>query len=215
MKRIGITMRYEIPENILFSRYEYLEYIKDYFIPIFLPMGVKLDPLLDLCDCFLVTGGDDINPELYGDTLDSHSKYVDKRIDLLDKEVIEYAITHNKPLLGICRGLQALNVFLGGTLLQQISDDSHRGKTHGEEFILNDNSRLLKTVLPTKFLINSYHHQAIKELASDLVAVGYSNGIIEAVEHRDKPIFGLQWHPEKLNDLPNKKIIKLLADLTK
>lgn len=211
MKIIGVTARFDTKERIEFVRHEYFSYIKDYFMPIVLPMENTTDEMLEMCDCFLVTGGDDINPEFYNEVTEEHSEYVDRRIDLLDKRVIEYAIENNKPLMGICRGLQAVNVFLGGTLHQHILN--HRSKIFDEEFVYNGEGRYLSKVFNNTCLINSYHHQAIKDLAPCLVNCGMSNGYIEAVEHKTKPLFAVQWHPEKIQTNESKKLIELLHSM--
>ncbi len=213
MKRIGITMRYEKEDKIEFVRQEYLDYVRPYFIPILLPME-NYEELLEECDCFLITGGDDINPDFYYDSIDKDSVYVDRRIDLLDKAVIDYAIKKERPLFGICRGLQSLNVFLGGSLIQDIDGEIHKNKTDGQPCLMTGNGKHLKNILPHSFNINSYHHQGIKELAPDLLNVGTSLGMVEIVEHKTKPIYAVQWHPEKLNTLESKNLITYLVDLT-
>lgn len=211
MKKIGITVRYEINEGISFVRNEYLDYVSDYFTPVILPMESN-DELIKECDCFLVTGGDDINPSYYNEEKESHSSYVDARVDELDKKVIEYALKSKKPLLGICRGIQSLNVFMGGTLIQHISDESHK-KNLKDELSLNGEGRYFKKIFPSNIDINSYHHQAIKDLAQDLINVGESRGVIEAVEHKELPILAVQWHPEKLHDVYSKKLIELFQGI--
>lgn len=211
MNKIGITVRCEIKEGISFVRNEYLDYVSECFTPVILPMENN-DKLIEECDCFLVTGGDDINPKYYNEENESHSSYVDIRVDELDKKVIEHALKTRKPLLGICRGIQALNVFLGGTLLQHIEDKSHE-KNLDDKLVLNGEGRYFKNIFPSNISINSYHHQAIKKLAPGLVNVGESRGIIEAVEHNEYPILAVQWHPEKLHDIYSKKLIELFKGI--
>lgn len=151
------------------------------------------EEIFALCDAFLVTGGWDLNPKTYGETNDlGLSKDVHDELDTIDRDVIQYAMKHKKPLLGICRGHQSLNVFLGGTLHQDM-------KGHGS---VKEN-HLLRTKKDSRFevdsmiAVNSYHHQAIKDLAQSLdVLATHEDGTIEMVYHKELPIFSVQWHPE-------------------
>lgn len=214
MLTIGITMRYDIKENYEFIRSEYLDYIKPYFKPILLPKD-NFEKLLPICDCFLVVGGDDVNPVFYHDTTDLNSTYVVKEVDMLDKSVIEYAMENNKPLMGICRGLQILNVVCGGNLIQHISNNSHKNIKDGAYLNLNKVDHPLVALLKNDFMINSYHHQAINNLGKGLINLGVSDGIIELIHHEKYPIFAMQWHPEKLNTKESKILIEYLFNLTK
>ena len=107
-------------------------------------------------------------------------------MDQLDKKIIEYCINKNKPLLGICRGIQSINVFLGGTLKQNIL--YHNDENH---FIKFKNKYIL---------VNSFHHQSIDKLAPNLLVVAKSlDDEIEIIKHKFLKIIGLQFHPELFN----------------
>jgi putative glutamine amidotransferase len=152
--------------------------------------------IFELCDGFLVTGGVDLNPETYGESNQGLSKDTDDRLDLLDQQVICYAKSHGKPLLGICRGHQSLNVFMGGSLFQDLNgldkQHEHIAKDH---LIHTSKNRLLS--LEEKACVNSYHHQAIQKIAPDLdIIAWHEDDTIEAVVHRQLPMIGVQWHPE-------------------
>ena len=154
-----------------------------------------LEEVLELCDGFLVTGGADIDPKYFGEDNLGLSKNVKPDLDEVDKKVVEYAAKTKKPLLGICRGHQAINVFLGGTLYQDIGND-HRGiaNDHLAKAIKND-----VLAFNEDLVINSYHHQAVRDVAPNMKAIAFhQDGTIEAIVHDTLPIIGVQWHPEKL-----------------
>jgi putative glutamine amidotransferase len=160
--------------------------------------------IFDLCDAFLVTGGWDINPICYGETNEEGlSKDIHDALDQIDKEVILYAIDVKKPLLGICRGHQSLNVFLGGTLYQNM--EGHESSKDSHLLLVKKDKRIS---LDSKITVNSYHHQAIKDLAKSLdVLATHEDGTIEMVYHKELPIFSVQWHPEMTPDDPISKIV--------
>lgn len=161
------------------------------------------------CDGFVLPGGADVSPELYGEQrLPCCGKTLPLR-DTTETALLQEILAQKKPLLGICRGAQITNTFLGGTLYQDIGtqlpdirlnhvDFWKRGKgVHGVN--VTPGSRLFDAV-GERTMVNTIHHQAIKDLAPDLQAVGISDdGIIEAFEHTDYPfLVGVQWHPEHL-----------------
>ena len=164
----------------------------------------KLEEVLALCDGFLITGGADIDPKYFGEDNLGLSKEVIADLDIVDKQIIEYAAKTKKPVLGICRGHQALNVFMGGTLYQDIGD-SHRRIISGHE---------VKTI-PNEVLnfqenieVNSYHHQAVNKPAPNMKVIAYHpDGTCEAIVHETLPFIGIQWHPERLPDSASSKII--------
>jgi putative glutamine amidotransferase len=181
-------------------------------IPICLPYIAEEDgeQLINKIDGLLLTGGGDINPILFGEEpLPKLGRVVTKR-DEREIQWTKIALQRNIPILAICRGLQVLNVALGGTIIQDIysqnereillhTQNSHRSET--SHFVhLQDKCKLQQVVSSTKIAVNSFHHQAVKEIAEDLTIVGVaSDGIVEAVEHKTSPFcIGVQWHPEEL-----------------
>jgi putative glutamine amidotransferase len=157
------------------------------------PLGEFVQHVADLvgaADGVLIQGGGDIAPERYGESRRSDTVYgIVHEHDEFEIAVAREAVKQNKPLLAICRGLQVLNVALGGTL--------HQDTYH--PIVVTEGSRLataLGTLTPEHS--HSYHHQALKEVASELVVVARApDNVIEAVEHRScKFIVGVQWHPE-------------------
>lgn len=160
----------------------------------------NLEAILKLCDGFLITGGTDLDPTTYNEFNNGLSKGIDLRLDNLDKLIIEHAVKHKKPLLGICRGHQSLNVFLGGTLHQDLDHlNSDHNKVKENHFIKIDKNDFIN--IEGLINVNSYHHQAIKDLALDLEAIGrHHDQTIEMVVHKTLPIFAVQWHPEMNSD---------------
>ncbi len=167
----------------------------------------NLEAILRLCDGFLITGGADLEPTFYNEVNNGLSKGIDLRLDNLDKRMIEHAVKHKKPLLGICRGHQSLNVFLGGTLYQDLGDlNNDHNKIKENHFINIDKNDFIN--IEGLINVNSYHHQAIKELAKDLQVIGrHPDQTIEMVVHKTLPIFAVQWHPEINSDSKISQII--------
>jgi putative glutamine amidotransferase len=154
-------------------------------------------------DGVVIQGGGDIDPNRYGQKPRSNAIYgISLEHDELEIAVIRAAIELDKPVLAICRGIQILNVALGGTLHQHLAEVLADGESHWDkhhEINLEPNSRVakaMKTNSPKQS--HSYHHQAIDTLAPDLIVTGRApDQTIEAVEHNTKKwIVGVQWHPE-------------------
>ena len=154
-------------------------------------------------DGVIIQGGGDIDPNRYGQKPRSNAIYgISLEHDELEIAVIRAAIELDKPVLAICRGIQILNVALGGTLHQHLADVLTDGESHWDkyhEINLEPNSRVakaMKTVAPKQS--HSFHHQAIDKLAPGLVVTGRApDQTIEAVElNAKKWIVGVQWHPE-------------------
>lgn len=159
--------------------------------------------LVGAADGVLIQGGGDIAPERYGESRRSDTVYgIVHEHDEFEIAVAREAVKQNKPLLAICRGLQVLNVALGGTLHQDLGDVLSDRESHWDTYhpiSIVPNSRIavaMDSISPQRS--HSYHHQALKMVAPDLYVVGQApDGVIEAVEHRScRWIVGVQWHPE-------------------
>ncbi|HHX79052.1 MAG TPA: type 1 glutamine amidotransferase [Acholeplasmataceae bacterium] len=207
-KIIGITPRLVTVENVE------KEFVNRRYINPLLERGFQVlmltldnkdtEDLLELCDAFLITGGSDINPKYFGEENNGQSKNVNSSLDVLDKQVVEHATKTKKPLLGICRGHQAINIFSGGTLFQNIGD-KHNSVSKDHEVTTIPN-RLLKFNKEIK--TNSYHHQAVKKIAPGFIEIAtHLDGTNEAIIHEKLPIIGIQWHPEIHSDSEVSKII--------
>jgi putative glutamine amidotransferase len=179
----------------------------------------EIDTLIDQADGILLPGGNDVNPMLYGEERKSHTQPPHNERDVFELYLLEKAMGRNIPILGICRGLQVLNVKFGGTLYQDVETEmkgSIRHDWHEENSQLLPRSSLVHPVsliVDSKIYnligkdtieVNSLHHQGIKDLGKGLKAIGHStDGLIEAVEMADYPyMVGVQWHPEELYSIP-------------
>ena len=162
-----------------------------------------IESLVERTDAVLLHGGGDLDPMLYGQQQSTDAIYgIVAEHDAIEIAIVLAAIAMDKPVLAICRGIQVLNVALGGTLHQHHADtiadsDSHWDTYHPVEVVEGSRvAQAMGTVQPQGG--HSYHHQSIDRIASDLQVVAHSfDGVIEAVEHRTaKWIVGVQWHPE-------------------
>lgn len=157
--------------------------------------------LVDSSDAVLVMGGEDVEPSLYGCTSAyPGGGYHELAADRNQIAAIQHAITTKTPLLGICRGLQLVNVALGGTLIQHLENaDAHRS-TGSDPFVdtrLDSISPTLEADLSAQESHKCSHHQAIHELGEGLqIAAMSTDDIIEAVIHESAPVTAVQWHPE-------------------
>ncbi len=153
-------------------------------------------------DGLVISGGDDIGPELYGGS-EMPKARIDRRRDALEASWIRRALKQGLPVLGICRGAQLLNVILGGSLIQDVR--TLREKTSNRASLLPtktvklcDGSRLANEVERSTLRVNSLHHQAIREPGDNLKIVGRDrDDLCQAIEANDNlPAMGVQWHPE-------------------
>lgn len=187
--------------------------------------------LAAMCDGFLFSGGPDLHPFLFGDETHSACGNVSPVRDSMEIRLLKAAMELKKPILGICRGIQLLNVALGGTIYQDIPSQMERTfpLAHKQPFYYTVPSHhvdIKKGSLLSKasgglerISVNSQHHQAIKDAAPGLIPVGWApDGVIEAVEKPDYPFFlGVQWHPEYLwpNDPAAMGLFRLFVETCK
>ena len=171
---------------------------------------------VESCDGILFSGGEDVHPELYGKP-EFVEEYGLKEIiparDQFEYEVIEKALESKKPVLGICRGLQLINVYLGGTLLPDIptlSQSTAHGKISGQDQIHDirvENLSMLHNITGREMgIVNSAHHQSVDKPAGSLKISAFSEpSIVEAMEWKDPSdkswLLLVQWHPERMQDL--------------
>ncbi|MEF9920520.1 MAG: gamma-glutamyl-gamma-aminobutyrate hydrolase family protein [Erysipelotrichaceae bacterium] len=204
MKLIAVSARKEFfdGQNRYFCNEAYIDSLKkNGCLPIIVTDSNYLDVIASKCDGLIINGGDDINPVIYHQTLNPHSILCPSEIDEFDLQAIAAFIKLDKPILGICRGLQVLNVYFNGDLIQHMDDNIKHADDHHLHLVNQVSSSFLNKLYPSNFIVNSYHHQCIKQLGSGLIACAISHdGIIEAIAHQDKKIIAVQWHPEKLLD---------------
>lgn len=164
----------------------------------------KAADLVSRVDKILLSGGNDLSPDTYFDLPHELLGITDPARDAFELAAIHAAIAQKKPLFGICRGMQMLNVSQGGTLFQDITlcheiSLEHWQKTDQEtpSHTVTVKSDSLLSFLPELHAVNSFHHQAIHKLAPNLTAIATApDGIIEAVENKDLRLLAVQWHPE-------------------
>jgi putative glutamine amidotransferase len=181
-------------------------------------VGALLDHLDGLC----LSGGPDINPGAYAREPHHELGPVWPFLDDFELAVARAADERGLPTLGICRGLQALNVARGGTLIQHLPDVTdgrieHRQKAPGRQTTHTVNveagSAIARSLGTTSTAVNSFHHQAVDGLGDGLRVVGHAtDGVVEAIEATDRPFLrAVQWHAESLADRPQH--LRLFADL--
>ncbi len=216
---VGITTRTRLvaasagPETPVFSTTHHdVEAIRRAGgIPLLLPhlAAEELARAVAGLDALVLTGGGDVDPARYGGAIGPAVYGVDQRRDAFELELVELARARGVPTLAICRGLQLVNVALGGTLVEDLPGrglDQH-GRPGGAAFeasqpvMLAPDSRLAGQLGSEQILVNSIHHQAVDRLGSGLRAIGWApDGVIEAIESEDPswPLTAVQWHPEYL-----------------
>ena len=155
--------------------------------------GGSTKTLAARCDGLLLAGGGDLHPACYGQQPQADAALsIDTVRDGEEHELFAAFHARGKPVLGVCRGMQAVNVFLGGTLHQHAAghaDCCHPIRCTG----------LAAHLLGTAGEVNSYHHQTVDRIADALTAAAYApDGAVEALVHSTDPLLGVQWHPERL-----------------
>ena len=205
MKRplIGITCSKTAEGKIAMSQ-NYLNSVWEAgAVPVFLAYTEdeqKLAEYARVFDGFLFGGGDDMDPAHYGEEKMFDSVEIDADRDAFELALYRHVKPTNKPVLGICRGIQLLNVAEGGSLYQHI--DGHRqsepGTTTQQKCLVYKDSMLYSLTESTEILVNTFHHQNVKALAPTLTADAESeDGYIEALHMENHPFFlAVQWHPE-------------------
>ena len=179
--------------------------------PVLLPRMADRDAIraiVEAADGVILTGGGDVVSLAYGEEPHDRSKYQDPVRDEMEFEVVQVALERGLPILGICRGLQVLNVALGGTLVQDIPTQVPGAVKHYSEGLhtvllhtidIEENSLLARVVGGGEMAINTWHHQAAKNVGRGLrINCRAKDGVIEGLESSEgKPILGVQFHPEE------------------
>lgn len=205
------TPRDEIQTPTMGCALEYpLEVIRAGGAPVLLPRtgdSPVVESLIEAIDGLLLSGGGDIVSLAYGEEPHPKCRYQDPVRDEMERQAIRLAIARGLPILGICRGLQSLNVALGGSLIQDIPSelpDAIQHYTHERECLLGHTVQIEAATLLERVLgsgaqaVNSYHHQALKTVADGFrVNCRAPDGVIEGIEAADgRPVIGVQFHPE-------------------
>ena len=151
-------------------------------------------------DGLLLCGGSDVHPKYYGQEIDGSVDIDDKR-DAAEFSLMDAFVKAGKPVFGICRGLQLMNIYFGGTLIQHLPQTpDHRSGVSGVDMVhgvQTAEDSLMGRLFGVECRVNSYHHQAVGTLGEGLRATMQYEGVVEAAEHETLPVFGVQWHPER------------------
>lgn len=157
---------------------------------------------LSTCQGLVFPGGGDITPAFFGER-DRGSRSIDTELDILQLQALEYGVQRRIPILGICKGMQIINVGLGGSIIQDMpTADLHRylGADQYHEAVNFPGSFLYRLYGET-MVVNSAHHQGLGKLGKGLQVISRCplDQCIEAICHESLPIIGVQWHPERLD----------------
>lgn len=174
-----------------------------------------LEFLVEQCHGLLLTGGLDVDPVYYHEKIAENTVTELAKIEALEFKLIKMFEERNKPILGICRGIQTINVAFGGTLIQDLPHPNHHLQEDNEGYqhlVTTYKGTLLNKYTGKEFMTNSFHHQAINKVAPGfIVSARADDNVIEAIEKGN--IIAVQWHPEKNNDQVQIGILKLFKDL--
>lgn len=172
------------------------------------PSNIRLRDYAKHLDGLVLQGGADVSPQTYSQSATRPEWSGDRTRDMYELELLHEFVEAGKPVLGVCRGCQLINVAFGGTLYQDIASDVPTAIEHVNDLydshyhtIHFSTGSSLASLFPSKSeaLVNSIHHQAVKDLGRDLVVEAFSgnDNIVEAIRYRKAPfVMGLQWHPE-------------------
>ena len=170
--------------------------------------------VLDSVSGLVLTGGEDVDPARYGERRHEKVRSVNAARDATEAALVEAAKNRGMPVLAICRGIQILNVALGGTLVQDISSQCKTDIAHDEdgprdsrshEIIVEPGSLIANAIGAERCTVNSFHHQSVKDVADGMrVSARSPDGIVEGIESTDEDwwVLAVQWHPEEMTNSP-------------
>lgn len=222
---IGITTFGRDDKNQFILPAEYVDAVRRAggLYALLAPMEARFEELVELLDGLVLSGGGDLDPELYGGVPSDTVYMVDPERDASELELSRRAVAAGLPTLAICRGTQVLNVALGGTLIEHLPETGEASINHRlpprepteHKVTLQRGSRVAEILCRLEFTSASWHHQAIRDVAAGLEAVAHApDGTIEAVEMPDHPwLIGVQWHPEltAARDPPQQRLFTALV----
>jgi putative glutamine amidotransferase len=230
---IGVTPLYDVEQDRIWMRPNYLDAIDAADgIPLILPLTsaqTDIEALAQLCDGFLFTGGPDVHPSLFHEDTMQYCGAINERRDTFEIKLLNAVNKTEKPVFGICRGIQLINVALGGSLYQDIPAQvggvpiAHNQHPPFDVTVhsvsVEQDSPLAKIIGKKELTVNSMHHQAVKELAPGLkCAAASKDGLTECVYMPGKKFFlAVQWHPEYLwkTHQDEQKIIEAFVNASK
>ncbi|QEK10966.1 gamma-glutamyl-gamma-aminobutyrate hydrolase family protein [Crassaminicella thermophila] len=188
-----------------------------------------MDELVDRLDGFLFTGGPDIYPIHYHQPLKTGVGRIVPERDAFELKLMKKVLEKDKPILGICRGFQLINVYFGGTLYQDLYTEKITSMKHVGDVLpkyypahkvrLKENSKVFEAFDKNEIFVNSFHHQAVEKIGEGLIETGWSeDGIVEGLEHKNYSfVVGVQWHPEMMAEIYDEQlsIFKLFINAIK
>lgn len=220
MSVIGITGRQVSATDDFPKRLQHLyseAFITDYAhavaatgaIPVLLSRAADPHELALRLDGFVLAGGEDVDPRCYGAVPGPHSSLLDPSRDVFEIDLVHAALARERPLLGICRGAQLLNVAFGGSLTPDLpvgSGESHAfvgyPASHRSHAVDITPDTQLAVPFGDRLMVNSYHHQCIDQVGTGVVIAGRApDGVVEAIELPGTDMLGVQWHPEMFSDI--------------
>lgn len=230
---IGISGSIIIDDGGMFPGY-HRSYVNDDYIdsvvknggvPYIIPFNEDDDVIkeqLEHVQGLILSGGHDVDPSFYGEEPMQKIGTTWPQRDHFDMRLLKLAEEKGIPVLGICRGMQIINVFHGGTLYQDLSYREvetlkhNQGRTPDQpthSVLLDEDSKIAKILGEIKFRVNSFHHQIIRDVAPEFNVSGKSpDGVVEAIESSNKNVIAVQWHPEMLH---NNKSVAFMNNLFK
>lgn len=150
-------------------------------------------------DGLILPGGGDIDPRLFGQ-LAKGTRFFDPELDRIQLAVLNAFVSEKKPVLGICKGMQLINIFFGGDMVQHLKESAAHEYRERDQF--HDSfarKGFLKQLYGESFVVNSAHHQGVDRPGQGIEYAQFAeDGVTEGLYHRHLPVFGVQWHPERL-----------------
>lgn len=200
-------------QDMIMSNFDYIEAIEaSSAIPLVLPClcDKNIKEIINVADGIVFTGGEDVHPKFFNEMQTSKNLNVVEKRDIYEIELAKVTIHSQIPILGICRGMQLLNIVEGGNIYQDIYNSFKTNILHGNHGkkgyetihnnLITEGSRLYDIFNSIEIPVNSYHHQVVKTLPKNFIPTSYSeDGFIEAYEKVGNRFFmGVQWHPEMM-----------------
>jgi putative glutamine amidotransferase len=226
---IGIFPSYDNEKKQFYINSSYTDAVsKSGGIPFILTLSSspeKITEFIERVDGIIFSGGSDIDPEYYNEINDGKSLEICAFRDECEAAAVRLAVDADIPVLGICRGMQALNVFCGGSMIQDIPSECDTNIIHSlkkpdvafHKISVEKFSPLSDIIGFGEHLVNSYHHQAANKIAPDFSVCAVSeDGITESIFHKNKKfVLGVQWHPERDQETAtiNKKILDRFIEI--
>ncbi len=215
MLKIALTMRMKEDQMTLFINNTYCRFLTPYFqIEPILPRNTHhYHDIVQRNDALLICGGDDIHPSYFHQKIHPKTNLENPLIETMDFALVQQFYSAHKPIIGICRGIQILNTFFKGSLIQDIPTQYSTPINHSQDFhsIHIQAHTFLSHYFPSHLQVNSFHHQNIDRIAPIFHINAISeDGFIEGIEnHR---ILAFQWHPERMDAHSQEIFIKLIID---